>query len=277
MSNPIISSSAEEFLFFYAIVCAATVAACRCYVWLQDHTWTMLPPAIPEDVDAYELAYMQGGENELTRAIIVGLAERGYLRATEKGIERTEARPAALAGVEQTVYDWFSTRRSAGEVFEGDLPHRVNSHCLGYEERLQQEQLVSPATSWALCCKAALWGGLAIAGIGMWRLVVGILREEPVGFLIFMGFAGFVILILTCSPDRLTARGRAFVARLRQGFGSLSYSTGSRYALVVAVLGISALASTPFEIYKKLFEKGQSSSSGGCGDGGCGGCGGCGG
>jgi uncharacterized protein (TIGR04222 family) len=229
---------------------------------------------------------MQGGKHELTRAIIVSLAERGYVRATGTAIERrqTPSDSTEFAPVEQTVYDWLSTGRTAEEVFGGDLPDRVGTYCLRYEERLQQERFVTDESYKAFGWKAGLLGGGAIVGIGGLRLLVGLVRGEPTGFLVNMGLVSIAILVLVCSPSRLTARGQAYIERLKKSLNSLGHSTGSRYALVTAILGVSGLAGTPYEAFGEIFKKAQSSSSGGCGargggsddgGGGCGGCGGC--
>lgn len=279
MSDPITGLSDGAFLLFYATVCTATLAACRWYVRSHDATRSMLPPPIPLTVDPYEIAYMRGGENELTRVVIVSLTERGYLRTTEQGIERTEAPPARLVGAEETTYEWLSIHRTPEEVFASDLPQRVRAHCLGYDERLQEERLVADEAAKAFGWKAAVSGGLVILGIGGWRLLNGLVREQPVGFLVFMGLAGLGILIGLCSSrGQLTARGRAYADRLKGTLDSLRASTGGRYALAAAVLGMGSLAGTPYAKLGDLFRKAGSSGSGGCGADGCGdGCGGCGG
>jgi uncharacterized protein (TIGR04222 family) len=186
--------------------------------------------------------------------------------------------------MEQTVYDWFSTLRTGREVFSGELPPRVGAHCLGYEERLQQERLLTDDSydGW----NALLLGGAIIGGIGVARLLVGLSREQPVGFLIVMGIAAILILIGICSPGRMTARGKAYIDQFKTPSLALEHANGGHYALATAVMGLSVLSGTPYEEFNKTFQKGQS-SSGGCGascgggdggggDGGCGGCGGCG-
>ena len=290
MMNPITSLSGGGFLLFYLIITAAILFACHGYVLSRDPTRSMTAPELPGEVDSYEIAYLHGGQNELTRVIIVGLAERRYLRITtektmfstnaEKRIEHADNRPGtnALSAMEQTVYDWFLTARTGEEVFSGDLPSRVSSYCLEYEEKLQQQHLLRDESSEIVGWNAGLLGGAAIVGIGGLRLLVGLDRGEPVGFLAGMLLVGILILIAICSPDRLTARGQAYFERLKLSQDTLAHSTGTRYALATALLGVSSLAGTPYEEFEGMFEKSQSSSTGGCGGGGCGdgGCGGCG-
>ncbi len=292
MINPIASLSGGGFLVFYAIVSGVTLLLCRRYVLSKDATRSMTAPAIPEKVDSYEIAYMQGGKNEFTRVVIVGLAERGYLQTTsekpmfssseKKHIQQTDVRPRSgvLSQVEQTVYDWFSTARTAEEVFSGDLPDRVGSYGFHYEEQLQQKHLLSDGTAEAVSWNVGLIGGAAIVGIGGLRLLVGLDRGQPIGFLAAMVVVSFIALIFICSSERLTVRGKAYLEQLKRAPDALDYSTGSHYALAAAVLGVAGLAGTPYEDFGHLFKNSQSSSTGGCGvgggDGGCGGCGGCG-
>ena len=124
-----------------------------------------------------------------------------------------------------------------------------------------------------------MYGGLAIVVIGGWRFLIGLAHQHPVVFLAWMAALSLGILAAVGSPGRLSARGKAYVAQLKPIVGAIG-SGGSHYALAAAVLGMSALAGTPYEDFGKLFKKSQASSSGGCGAGcgdGGGGCGGCGG
>lgn len=67
------------FLVLYACVIGATLAIC--WVWVQslDKTSNLPPLPIPKSVNAYQIAFLRGGENELLRIMIFDLIQRGYL------------------------------------------------------------------------------------------------------------------------------------------------------------------------------------------------------
>jgi uncharacterized protein (TIGR04222 family) len=107
--------------------------------------------------DAYEIAYLRGGQNEVARVVLVSLVERhilelqqsdaGVLRhfvRNSKSIGQRDARPAVrLSELEQTVYDWFARPRAVSDVFQKSLPQQLAPYCLAFEERLQRRQLLS--------------------------------------------------------------------------------------------------------------------------------------
>jgi uncharacterized protein (TIGR04222 family) len=271
--NPVTTTSPWEFLLFYLIVCAGTVFACLWYVRAQDTTSEMAPPAVPDTVDPYEIAYMRGGENELVRVVIVGLAERGYVEAADTAIMTTAKQPAGLAALEQTVYDALANGATAEAIFAGGLPARVKALCLPYDERLQREQLVRADTGDEIEWPALLAGLSVIGGLLAWRLA-SVSGQQPNGFLYAIGWGSFCSLVSVCRVARLTARGTRYLERLKERRSSLRWSAGTSFALAAAVAGMAALSETSQARLGTLFKK-SSASGGGCGDG-CGGCGGCG-
>jgi len=68
MTNPITSFSAIEFLVFYGVVIALVVGLCVAYLRARDRTRFMIQPSMPDRVDPYEVAYLRGAQNELTRS-----------------------------------------------------------------------------------------------------------------------------------------------------------------------------------------------------------------
>lgn len=263
MINLITPLSPEQFLVLYLVLCVGILVICRWYVRIHDVSRSMPPLPVSSDVDAYEVAYMRGGENALTRVIMVSLAERGYLTMVGTSIVRTSVSPDPLAGVERTVYEWFSVARTAEEVFKSSLPNRVAGQCLRYEERLQAERLVSAELLGRAGAKAAMLAGLVIVAILGWRLLVS--HGEEYAATPWLGFMSLGVAVVVCCSGRLTARGRAYVDQLKPILDRLRPSTGSRYALKAAVLGMSALKGTPYREFGALFEQSQSSFSAGCG------------
>jgi Protein of unknown function (DUF692) len=58
------------FLLFYAIAIGAMIVACYKSVRSVDRTRDMEPPQVPAKLDPYEIAYLRGGANEVTRVAV---------------------------------------------------------------------------------------------------------------------------------------------------------------------------------------------------------------
>ena len=69
-------------LFFYLAISGLTLSAVWWYVRSKDRSRSMTVLSVPREVDSYEIAYLRGGVNEVTRVTIVSLAERGFLGIT---------------------------------------------------------------------------------------------------------------------------------------------------------------------------------------------------
>jgi uncharacterized membrane protein YgcG len=160
-----------------------------------------------------------------------------------------------------------------------------------------------PATRAALATAAGI---AAVLGLGVYKLTAALSTgHRNVGFLILIGLAVSAATAVVCRPKRLNARGRAYLARLRNDYGAFgagharTATTESMLPLYVAVLGPAALAGTAYDDLRREMRPvsqggsggscssscggGSSCSSsggsscgggGGCGGGGCGGCGG---
>jgi uncharacterized protein (TIGR04222 family) len=304
MTNPIAELAAGAFLVFYAKTIAVVLVALFVYLRLADRT-RHLPATVSFAVDPYEVAYLRGGINETARTAIVGLVERGFLaleddapgpRTSASGGWRALVRssrhpsPGELSALEREVHDWFQEPQTVRDLFRGEKPARLTTFCLPFQERLEREQMLrrDPAPLWLGMGAAAL----VIAGIGALRLAVGVAREKPVGFLVLMGLAGLALVLALGlgSNTRPSARGRAFLAKLRAGVESGAEPHAS-WVLAAAVVGPSILAGTELAGLGGEFRKATRSAAAGCGagwvggdgggggsgDGGGGGCGGCGG
>lgn len=137
----------------------------------------------------------------------------------------------------------------------------------------------------------------AVLGLGIAKIVVGISRDKPVGFLV----AGCVILtaIATCLlwRPRRTRAGERLFTELRNSFRQseerrqwdAKLGTADVAPLAIALLGVGTLYGTPWDPIRASAARMRMADggAGGCGTagcggggdggGGCGGCGGCGG
>src|SRR5262249_9056786 len=142
------------FLAFYAMAIVGVIVACFKSVRSVDQTRDLDPPEIPSKLNPYEVAYLRGGENEVTRVAIASLIRRGVLRITEgkrwlstiKVIDRSH-RPVAgeLDPIEACVMKWTKFPAQP-EVFFGPrgVSSMVAAACAGYEAKLAESDLLAP-------------------------------------------------------------------------------------------------------------------------------------
>lgn len=304
VSNPIANMYGPHFLLFYGFVSAVTLVICR-WSAKRDSTANLPLPLVPRNPDPYKIAYLRGGENEITRLVLFNLIQRGYLQITDKTIERSPnySRLASLFSREQEVFNWFYHPKQASQTFESSLLAKMTQHCKSYEQQLQNEQLLFPETAKVFLKRVGWLGAFIILSLGGYKLMIAVLNgRSNVIFLFLMGVISLIILGSFVQPPRLSQRGQAYLQRLEQTFASLKAQVSTATAdttdfdilLPLALFGVGILAGTPFADFEKMFHLSSASASGGgdggscgsgdsggsgCGGGGCGGggCGGCGG
>lgn len=120
---------------------------------------------------------------------------------------------------------------------------------------------------------------IGLSGLGIAKLLVGLARDKPVGFLIgFLVVTAIAILIRIFAVDRRTDAGVDAIAAARSRHERLRRApTTEETGTAVALFGTVVLAGSAFAALHQMRQN-DSSSGGDGGDGGCGGgCGGCGG
>jgi uncharacterized protein (TIGR04222 family) len=294
LSDWIATMPGPNFLMLYGWIVVLTMALCHWALHRPDWTAELPPLAIPADPDPYEIAYLRGGVNELSRLLFFSLMERGYLSIVDSKkhlIQRTRghAELAPLIPIERTMLDWFSEPRPTHDVFS-EIAGRIELYYPAYRKHLEAEDLIV----WREPQERRVWqirlvGVLVILGLGGYKLLAATATGHTnVGFLIGMAGISVLILMQAIKPPRLSIRGQAYLARLRTAYGGLRYErtmvnpgeVEPAAMLLVGLFGLEALQGTAHDVYSELF---STSSSGvgtsGCGadsGGGCGGCGGCG-
>ena len=117
-NNPLANMYGPTFLLFYGSMIVFTLIGCWIGLRLLDHTGSLPVPLIPSKPDPYKIAYLRGGENEVTRLIIFDLLQRGYLQRTadDNRLERAPAPPdiGQLTRLERQVFDGFTSPADAG-------------------------------------------------------------------------------------------------------------------------------------------------------------------
>ncbi|MBC7931057.1 MAG: TIGR04222 domain-containing membrane protein, partial [Rubrivivax sp.] len=172
-NNAIAEMRGPGFLLFYAFVIGLTLLACWLARRALDWTGGMPTPTIPHNPDPHEIAYLRGGENEVTRSVIFALVQKGHLQVSQQGndhfvgqaAEQTERR--SLSTIERRTLDWFTLPQKTSEVFRnGALASQLKPFCSAYEQRLKSEQLLTTDEMRLRARLVVMAGTLAIVGLG---------------------------------------------------------------------------------------------------------------
>jgi uncharacterized protein (TIGR04222 family) len=282
-NNAIANIRGPAFLLFYAGVIGLTLLACWLARRALDWTGGMPSPAIPHDPDPHEIAYLRGGENEVTRSVIFALVQKGLLQVSQQGsdhfveqvAEQKERR--TLSPIERRTLDWFTQPQKTSGVFRsGALATQLKPFCSAYEQRLKTEKLLTTDEMQQRARMIIVAGTLFVLGLGAYKLLVALSRgRSNVGFLVALGIAGFVLLLLVCRTPRVSRRGREYMERLRLAFERLRYNAqpapqpqaagvqafDPSLLLLVGVFGVGALAGTPYDYFQQSFR--QAAANGG--------------
>jgi uncharacterized protein (TIGR04222 family) len=311
--NPISELPGPLFLGLYAGVIVLVIVEGFWRRYRADRSLDLGPEPIPSKLDPVEIAYLRGGENEVTRLLVFDLIRRGYLRVeetskkfakgTESKIGQVPEHPDLdpLLPIEVDAFEFFREPQKPEALFKpGGLASRLKAGTWPMAESLREQGLISSPEQVSAAWRNWFAGALMILAFGGFKFVVALLKgKHNVTFLLILGAIGLVVLGITCAVPRLTRRGRDYLARLREAFEGLKPRLAEAhehspydpaFVLVPAIFGVSALVGTPFSYAPDLFKSAAASSSGGCGGsscggggggcggGGCGGgCGGCGG
>jgi uncharacterized protein (TIGR04222 family) len=89
LHNPLAEMYGPDFLRLYGVVIAITLGVCWLMVSVADKTKSLSLPLIPANPNPYEIAYLQGGENQVAQLTVFNLIERGLLQVDKKNIERS--------------------------------------------------------------------------------------------------------------------------------------------------------------------------------------------
>ncbi len=311
LHNVIADLYGPYFLVFYAMAIVALVVACYRSVRSLDRTNDLEPPEIPAKLDPYEIAYLRGGENEVTRVAIASLIQRGLLQITEKKHRLSTTKeidkgrkpaPGELWRIEASVLKWSGFPAAPPQIFQaGGIPALVKEECVLYEDDLAEDDMFAPPEMKELGARLCGIGATLILGLGGYKLAVALARGHyNLMFLILLAIVGVIALAVAClALPRLSHRGKAYLERLKLAYDGLKsqvHPVGSQNSsltwaadpgargrlqnapaysdclLMVGIFGMASLADTPLSDLTAMFKRGTS-NTGGC-SGGCGGGGG---
>jgi uncharacterized protein (TIGR04222 family) len=244
LHNPVTNIYSEYLLVFYAMAIAAVILACYKSVRSADRTGRMEPPPIPTRLDPYELAYLRGGEREVTRIAIISLRDRGLLQITEsrdwsstdlvirKSVDRgRKPEPGELSPVEACIMKWTSFPAVRRQIYEpGGIPDLLREMCGDYRESLADQELLAPRGMEQLGVRLWWIGSALILGLGGYLLAVALAKAEPIVAVVLcpMALIGAIALAPACLEfPRISHRGQAYLEQLEFAYDRLA-STGRR-------------------------------------------------
>ncbi len=299
------------FLGVYAGFAVLVLAACYFSIRPRGRTKLLEPPDVPSKPDPYEIAYLRGGANEVIRVVVYALRQRGFIEVlpekkffifttTAAKLGQRRDRPdETLTDVEALIFDFVRQPKKASELFE-ETKQALNDDIYRlyrpYVARLVADNFFLSAPTKAEKLRIWFLGAVPLVALATYKIALAWSKElSNIGLLITITFVVTIIIlpsIVDSFDHKISARGKAYLARLRLAYGGLGAGARSAvgndrhldYAaiLMVGVFGLGILKGTPDAAFAQLFANAGFSSScgGGFGSGDCGGgsgCGGCGG
>jgi uncharacterized protein (TIGR04222 family) len=227
-----------------------------------------------------ELAWLAYGDPGCMDACITRLLSDGHLELDGRLLRSRHWPDASAPEPDRSILLLARTGIAANELIQ-----RTTRHLSAMREQLVRRGLAldSAASFRARWLPALLPAATLVFGCA--KIIVGMQRDKPVGFLVLLSVVTAVaVLIFLLKVPRTTLEGDALIRLQRQKHRILKRAASSRdLPLAVALFGTAVLVSTPLAAYHaQRVPPGDGGGSGGgdgggssdSGGGGCGGCGG---
>ena len=295
----------EAFLTFFWTLCAVALAFA---LWRKEQARLPLDALFPPDpLDAYEVARLRDGKNLAADVALATLWEKGALEVTTSGKLRATGRALApLHPFEGAVVGRIDGPSSGSQTSIQSVRRELEAQTAPIDEKLRTLGLLCSRETQKHADDWPLGITLGLLGIGIIKIIVGLSRERPVGFLVVScGLLAGVFLYSLNNPARRSKRGdlllehlsrtrgpeRPTSFRLSPAPGSSAQNADARRAgdfdSLALGFALAGMAAFPAEMQRAMrppssggdggsgcSSSGGDGGGGGCGGGGCGGCGG---
>lgn len=255
-----------------------------------------VPPREVMNLDPLEIAYLAGGTRLAINAAVAGLYQSGMLRV-DKSTRKVNALGNLPSNSSPFVRDVHASFRESALV--GTAHKKLSTEML--TPRMEKMGLVVDPGRRSVIRLAAACPLLIVLILGVMKIAVGISRDKPVVFLLFMLFAAFIVtLVIVAKVPWRTSMGDRVIDDLRRKHDALQQTAKadprglapSDLIMAVGLFGPIVLAGTAMaDVHRAIVPPGASGSggsscssscgssscSGGSSCGGGSGCGGCGG
>jgi uncharacterized protein (TIGR04222 family) len=275
-----------DFLNVFGLVVIVALAAAWLVIRVADRTDRRPPPPVPENPDAMEVAYLQGGVNQVIRTLIYDLAQRGFV-ALAKGDRvvplQRQPQPDELNALERIVLQAVQAKPKAREMFEDRaLRSRLLEELAPLRAKLAAEELTKPEAVKIWRRRAQVAGTLVIAGLALAKIYVAWRAGENVSYLIFLAIASVAALFAlayVATRAHASRRGHAYLDamrlayadRLREAVGHIgspgpeARAFGGASLFLIGLYGFSVLKGTTEAMFAESFKRGSESGGGDCG------------
>jgi uncharacterized protein (TIGR04222 family) len=293
-----------EFLGLYAMLAAAAIVAG--FLLRRRAEGAGAPDAgASSPLAAHEAAYLRGGFEAVAEATLATLIRRGAIATNDTSNRLVLAAPTgAIVSNNRLESDFLASLDREASLPAAVMRDRVASIAARLVQPLAQRGLAfSPeqrrSLGFVFCLPL-----VAVLGLGLAKIAVGLSRDRPVSILIFACITTAIVafMMFTTIPFA-TAAGRASLRRARSENEALRETASRRtanlspddVAMAVGLFGLAAVADPSIRALRRQLDAQEkragntsscgsgsscgssSSSSCGSGCGGGGGCGGCGG
>lgn len=245
-------------------------------------------------LNAYDIAYLNGGEVLTVNTAVTGLVGKGLTTVDAKSGTLQSTQPDdQVDGLQRAILlrSGYSSPTKMSDIRIAAAPYVAHLRA-----KLEDRGLVLTQSRATQIAFVSVLIALAPNLLGAAKISVGVSRDKPVAFLIaMMALSVLTSLLVFCRRPTRSRYGDKVLSDMRQETTSDSIyrsSSGITSAdtlmMGVALYGLGSLAPTPYRDLKQGLQPpsgssgcGGSTSSGcggdgggGCGGGGCGGCGG---
>ncbi|WP_293063633.1 MULTISPECIES: TIGR04222 domain-containing membrane protein [unclassified Moorena] len=274
------------FLRFYLLLVSAAVVLAYGLRWYLRQP-ASAPYGKSVSLDAYETGYLVGGQQRAVDTAIVNLVQSGHLKPVPeyRGLELVNPLVYKNDPLEFKIDNGARTGKTITPIRRA-----ARSATNQIRDRLIDLNLLLTEDQGKLAQQYPALPIFAVLLLGITKIIVGISRDKPVGFLIILcvmtAIIGWRFLVVPVNRSRY---GDSVLGNLRATHGMLrNPKDKSQLALAFALFGTTVLNQYGLEDLLKVFNPpSHSGNSGGFGGGGCGGggggggcgggCGGCGG
>ncbi len=296
--NPLTNIPGTYFLVFYSLLTVATIIGFRIAQNRADKTKFFNIPPIPHNPDAFEIAFLRGGENELARAVVFALAQKKLVEFNNDNAKSPQVRPTNsefdnrnLSTVERTALGWFDRTREVKDLFQADdLAAQLKPFYETYQARLEMQHFLPDEAAKSRNTRLFRQAFAIFGGLGAYKFLAAIYNGYfNVLGMIFVMIIGFIALRVAAQMPRLTALGSEYLKRLQLAFErikpsnynglieqpnaqSATFAAVDPFLLSVGVFGGAALAGTVYSDYNTAFQKAHHTSIGSSCGSGCGSC-----
>lgn len=241
----------EEFLLFYAVVCVASLALS----WVvQKYLRFPLPDGRLPDLDAEDVAVLNGGVALLVASVLASLVRRGLVNIGERRVFLAgHEEPDDLTPMEKGVLHAIPV----GGAWSRSLIDSITPFSGSIRRRLQAQGLLMSDAFLAFSLALTWLPVVSAAMLGFVKVGVGLSREKPALYLAIEVLTFLITSVALLAKTYIRSRrGDAVLIGMRSRLrvdlvSSSSDSVPARDRMLsVALLGVGSLAGT--DLYDEL-------------------------